>query len=70
MKLVHVARGAGLSGLRGRGGAGVASAPEGRGVGGIDFGWRNPVRGVGGVLDGDDVLWIDWERYLRQTPLH
>jgi hypothetical protein len=25
---------------------------------------------LAGVLDHDDVLWIDWERYLRQTPLH
>jgi Terminase large subunit, T4likevirus-type, N-terminal len=44
--------------------------PEGRGAGGIDFGWRNPFAALAGVLDGDDVLWIDWERYLRQTPLH
>jgi hypothetical protein len=44
--------------------------PEGRGVGGIDFGWRNPFAALAGVLDHDDVLWIDWERYLRQTPLH
>ncbi len=45
-------------------------APEGRGVGGIDFGWRNPFAALCGVLDGDDVLWIGWERYLRETPLH
>jgi hypothetical protein len=45
--------------------------PEiGRYVGGIDFGWRNPFAALSGVLDGDDVLWIDWERYLCQTPLH
>ena len=44
--------------------------PEGRGVGGIDFGWRNPFAALCGVLDGDDVLWIGWERYLRETPLH
>ena len=23
-----------------------------------------------GVLDKEDVLWIGWERYLRETPLH
>jgi hypothetical protein len=45
--------------------------PEiGRYVGGIDFGWRNPFAALAGVLDHDDVLWIDWERYLSQTPLH
>ena len=42
----------------------------GRCVGGIDFGWRNPFAALCGVLDGDDVLWIGWERYLRETPLH
>ena len=39
-------------------------------MGGIDFGWRNPFAALAGVLDRDDVLWIDWERYLRETPLH
>ena len=28
------------------------------------------VRGLWGVLDRDDVLWIEGERYLRETPLH
>ncbi len=49
---------------------GLESCPTGRGVGGIDFGWRNPFAALAGVLDRDDVLWIDWERYLRETPLH
>jgi hypothetical protein len=44
--------------------------PTGKAVGGIDFGWRNPFAALAGVLDRDDVLWIHWERYLRQTPLH
>jgi hypothetical protein len=44
--------------------------PAGQAVGGIDFGWRNPFAAVWGVLDRDDVLWIDGERYGRQTPLH
>ena len=44
--------------------------PRGKRVGGIDFGWRNPFAAVWGVLDRDDVLWIEGERYLRQTPLH
>jgi hypothetical protein len=42
----------------------------GRKVGGIDFGWRNPFAAIWGVLDRDDVLWIEGERYLSRTPLH
>ena len=38
-------------------------------VGGIDWGWRNPFAAIWGELDKKDVLWIDNERYLRQTPL-
>ena len=38
--------------------------------GGIDFGWRNPFAAVWGVLDRDDVLWLEGERYLSETPLH
>jgi terminase large subunit-like protein len=45
-------------------------SPTGKPVGGIDFGWRNPFAAVWGILDGDDVLWIEGERYLRATPLH
>jgi hypothetical protein len=45
-------------------------APAGRPVGGIDFGWRNPFAAVWGVRDRDDVLWVEGERYLTQTPLH
>jgi hypothetical protein len=44
--------------------------PEGRPVGGIDFGWRNPFAALWGVLDADDVLWITGERYGSQVPLH
>jgi hypothetical protein len=50
--------------------AGWQPAPQGRPVGGIDFGWRNPFAAVWGVLDRDDVLWIEGERYLTRTPLH
>jgi Terminase large subunit, T4likevirus-type, N-terminal/Terminase RNaseH-like domain len=39
-------------------------------VGGIDWGWRNPFAAVWGVIDRDDVLWIQEERYLRETSLH
>src|SRR5262249_15004741 len=44
--------------------------PQGRRVGGIDFGWRNPFAALWGVLDRDDVLWIAGERYSREIPLH
>jgi hypothetical protein len=48
-----------------------STAPAiGQAVGGIDWGWRNPFAAVWGVLDRDDVLWIEQERYLRETPLH
>jgi hypothetical protein len=47
-----------------------AVVPTGRGVGGIDFGWRNPFAAVWGVHDRDDVLWISAERYSCETPLH
>src|SRR5262249_30242655 len=43
--------------------------PRGKPVGGIDFGWRNPFAALWGVHDGDDVLWIAGERYLRETLL-
>jgi hypothetical protein len=43
-------------------------APPGRRVGGIDFGFRNPFAAVWGTLR-DDVLCIDREIYLCQTPL-
>jgi hypothetical protein len=48
----------------------VAQAPgQGKAVGGIDFGFRNPFAAVWGHVDRDDVLWIIRERYQRQTPL-
>jgi hypothetical protein len=46
------------------------SATQGKLVGGIDFGWRNPFAAVWGVLDKNDVLWIIGERYGREIPLH
>jgi hypothetical protein len=42
---------------------------EGRKVGGIDFGYRNPFAAVWGVLDRDGVLWLTGEHYERQKPL-
>jgi Terminase RNaseH-like domain/Terminase large subunit, T4likevirus-type, N-terminal len=44
--------------------------PSSRRVGGIDFGWRNPFAALWGILDRDDVLWLEGERYRRETPLH
>lgn len=44
--------------------------PMGKPYGGIDWGWRNPFAAIWGVLDRDDVLWIQEERYLRETALH
>src|SRR5262249_19740540 len=44
--------------------------PEGRRVGGIDFGWRNPFAAVWGVRDRADVLWIEGERYGSDIPLY
>jgi hypothetical protein len=44
--------------------------PIGKPCGGIDWGWRNPFAAVWGVLDREDVLWIQEERYFKQTPLH
>jgi hypothetical protein len=43
--------------------------PEGRRVGGIDFGFRNPFAALWGVLDGDGVLWLTGEHYCRERPL-
>jgi hypothetical protein len=45
-------------------------SPTGRRVGGIDFGWRNPFAALWGVLDANDVLWVEGERYRSETPLH
>jgi Terminase large subunit, T4likevirus-type, N-terminal len=42
--------------------------PRGKRVGGIDFGFRNPFAAVWGVVH-DDVLSLDGEIYVRQTPL-
>jgi terminase large subunit-like protein len=37
--------------------------------GGIDWGFRNPFAAIWGVYDNDDCLWIQDERYLRETSL-
>jgi hypothetical protein len=45
--------------------------PEGRKLGGIDWGWRNPFAAVWGVHDhSTDILYIHAERYERNTTLH
>ena len=43
---------------------------EGRAVGGIDFGFRNPFAAVWGVLTRADVLWLTGEHYASRQPLH
>jgi hypothetical protein len=43
---------------------------EGKAVGGIDFGFRNPFAAVWGTLRRDDVLWITGEHYASRLPLH
>jgi hypothetical protein len=50
----------------------VVSCPaprEGRPVGGMDFGFRNPFAAVWGLVDHDGVLWLTGEHYQRQKPL-
>jgi hypothetical protein len=42
---------------------------DGRKVGGIDFGFRNPFAAVWGAVDADDVLWLTGEHYERYQPL-
>src|SRR5262249_40921786 len=44
------------------------AAPPGRLWGGIDFGFRNPFAAVWGPVR-DDVLYLENEIYLRETPL-
>jgi len=38
-------------------------------VGGIDFGFRNPFAAIWGILDKNNVLWLDNEHYERERPL-
>lgn len=42
---------------------------NGQHEGGIDWGWNNPFAALGAVLDGDDVLWVGWERYGSRITL-
>lgn len=37
--------------------------------GGIDWGFNNPFGALASYLDGDDVLWIGWERYASRVTL-
>ena len=39
------------------------------GVGGIDFGFRNPFAAIWGFVDRDNVLWLVGEHYAQQQPL-
>jgi phage terminase large subunit len=47
----------------------AAGVAEGKLVGGIDWGFRNPFAAVWGALDHDDVLWIVDEHYRREWDL-
>jgi hypothetical protein len=42
---------------------------DGQHVGGIDWGWNNPFAALAAVLDRDDVLWVEWERYGSRITL-
>ena len=44
--------------------------PPRSGVGGIDFGYRNPFAALWGHTDGDGVLWITGERYACKQTIH
>jgi hypothetical protein len=41
----------------------------GKRVGGIDWGFRNPFAAVWGIVDKNDILWIEAERYQTQATL-
>jgi hypothetical protein len=45
-----------------------SAALAGKFVGGIDFGFRNPFAAIWGHF-ADDVLWIEHEIYVRETPI-
>ena len=55
--------------LRATGSLAATEVPQGRPVGGIDFGFRNPFAAIWGVLDRDGILWLTGEHYARQKPL-
>jgi hypothetical protein len=45
-------------------------APQGgKRLGGIDFGFHNPLAAIWGTVDRDNVLWLTGEHYMRQRPL-
>jgi hypothetical protein len=54
---------------RGESVPGAMPRVEGKRVGGIDFGFRNPFAAIWGTLDHDDVLWLTGEHYARCQPL-
>ena len=37
--------------------------------GGIDWGWNNPFGALSAWLDGDDCLWVGWERHGSRITL-
>jgi hypothetical protein len=42
---------------------------EGLRYGGIDWGFHNPFGALEAILDGDDVLWVRWERHGSRITL-
>src|SRR5206468_2362799 len=45
------------------------TAPTGKPIGGIDFGFRNPFAAIWGVQDADGIIWLTGEHYQRERPL-
>jgi len=44
--------------------------PDGRFIGGVDFGWNDPFVALGMVYDSDtDIIHIYYERYISKCPL-
>jgi hypothetical protein len=41
----------------------------GRRIGGVDYGFKNPFAAVWGTVDGDGVLWLTGEHYVRRQPI-
>ena len=46
-----------------------SALPDGRLVGGMDFGFNDPFCAIAGLVDNDDCLWLFYERYMRGETL-
>lgn len=48
----------------------MTEIPDGRLIGGLDFGWHDPFVALGGVyLEDIDTIYVYYERYLRHVPI-